>query len=60
MRDTGDKFKALIDEGSSDAGVCAARELPATSLAGGGFLRRGGWFDPGLIHSSPLQNYCIG
>ena len=33
-------------------GVCVAGELAATGPAGGAVLRRSGWFDPGLIHSS--------
>ena len=33
-------------------GVCAVGELAATGLAGGAVLRRSGWFDAGLIHSS--------
>ena len=30
-------------------GVCVAGELAATGVAGCPVLRRGGWFDPGLI-----------
>ena len=30
----------------------AVGELAATGVACGVVLRRGGWFDPGLIHSS--------
>ena len=33
-------------------GFCVAGELAATGVAGGAVLRRSGWFDPGLIHSS--------
>ena len=33
-------------------GVCAVGELAATGVAGGAVLRRSGWFDAGLIHSS--------
>ena len=33
-------------------GVCAVGELAATGVTGGAVLRRGGWFDPGLIDSS--------
>jgi len=33
-------------------GVCAVGELAATGVAGGPVLRRGGWFDPALIHPS--------
>ena len=33
-------------------GFCAGGELAATGVANGAVLRRRGWFDPGLIHSS--------
>ena len=33
-------------------GVCVVGELASTGLAGGAVLRRSGWFDAGLIHSS--------
>ena len=45
-----------VDPSGSSAhplgGVCVVGELAATGLAGGAVLRRGGWFDSGLIDSS--------
>ena len=38
--------------GLRESGVCAVGELAATDVAGGAVLRRSGWFDVGLIHSS--------
>ena len=38
--------------GLRESGVCAVGELAATGLAGGDVLRRSGWLDAGLIHSS--------
>ena len=38
--------------GLCESGVCAVGELAAAGVAGGAVLRRSGWLDAGLIHSS--------
>ena len=46
-------MKFSVDAGVGGVGgVSAVGELVATGLEGGADLRRGGWFDPRLIHSS--------